>query len=255
VPRYALLLAYDGTGFAGWWRQPDQRTVAGELDVACARVGEDGAQAVGSSRTDAGVHACGQLAHVDLRRSWQPGRLAAALGRHLPPDVSCLAAAAVAPDWHAVHGVRRKTYRYRIDDGPAPDPFLARTAWRVPGHLDRELLTAAALPVPGKRDWAAFVRRGDHREDTVRRLRSCRWQHRDGALACDITADGFILHLARSLVGGMVAVARGAVGASDWEAALAGTPTEAARQMAPAHGLCLWKIVHGAPPSWIPPSA
>jgi tRNA pseudouridine38-40 synthase len=247
VPRFALLLAYDGTDFAGWWRQDGRRTVAGELDAAFARIGEGDAAAVGSSRTDAGVHAHGQLAHVDLHRAWEPARLALALARHLPPDLSCLGAARVPDAWHAVHGVRRKTYRYLID--PGVDPFLARTAWRVPA-CDPDLLAQAAALVPGRRDWATFVRRGEYRADTTSRVLTCRWRHEGAAMACDLAADGFIYRLARSLVGGMVAVARGSIPLAEWSSALAGTPCGAARQQAPAHGLHLLRIVHRHPPAF-----
>lgn len=250
MPRFALLLAYDGTDFLGWWRQPGGRTVAGELDAAFARLGETAAAPVGASRTDAGVHARGQLAHVDLRRNWRPEGLVTALARHLPSDLACLAAAPVAPDWHAVHGVRRKTYRYLLDAGGVPDPFLARIAWRVPGVLDGDLLHRAARLVPGRRDWAAFVRRGDHRMDTACRVLTCRWHGHGAGLACDIAADGFIYRLARSLVGGMVAVARGGIRMEEWAAALAGSANGAARQQAPAHGLTLLRVVHREAPRW-----
>lgn len=253
MPRYALHLAYDGTAFAGWWRQADRRTVAGELDAACARIGEGGAEAVGSSRTDAGVHALGQLAHVDLRRSWDPARLALALNRHLPADIAVQAAAAVEDGWHAVHGVRRKTYRYRIDVGEVPDPFAARTAWRLSG-LDAQRLAAAAALVPGRRDWAAFVRRGDHRSETLCRVLSCRWRQTGTIASCDIAADGFIYRLARSLVGGMALVGRGGADLADWRRALEGGDAESARQQAPARGLHLLRVVHRAPPRWLRPS-
>ena len=252
MPRYALLIAYDGTDFAGWWRQPGLRTVAGELDQALARIGEEGAEPVGSSRTDAGVHARGQLAHVNLRRSWEPGRLALTLGRQLPPDVACLAAARVDDAWHAVYGVRRNTYRYQIDAGVVADPMLARTAWRVSG-LDEARLLRASIAVPGQRDWAAFVRRGEYRSDTQSRVLSCRWQRRQGILACDLSADGFIYRLVRSLVGGMISVARGSTAMEQWRSALVGTTNGAARQQAPAHGLHLLRIVHRQPPRWVVP--
>lgn len=250
MPRYALLLAYDGSDFAGWWRQPGLRTVAGDLDASFARIGEAGAEPVGSSRTDAGVHARGQCAHVDLRRNWEPGRLVLALGQHLAPDLACLAAARVADDWHAVHGVRRKTYRYRLDVGVVGDPMLARTAWRIPG-LDVNLLQRAALQVPGRRDWTAFVRRGEHRSDTTCRVLACRWRGRVGVLSCDLSADGFIYRLVRSLVGGMVSVARGATPLDIWRRALAGETNGVARQQAPARGLHLLRIVHRQPPRWV----
>ncbi len=250
MPRYALLLAYDGTGFAGWWRQPGLRTVAGELDAACGRIGEPEAEAVGASRTDAGVHALGQLAHLDTRRTWAPERLATALARQLPPDLALRGVAAVAADWHAVHGVRRKTYRYRLDAAAVPDPFAARYAWRQ-GGLDPARLRAAARLVAGRRDWAAFVRRGEHRADTVCRVTACRWLGSGADLRCEITADAFIYRLVRSLVGGMALIGRGAADLDAWQAALDGRPSEAARQQAPAHGLTLLRVVHRAPPRWV----
>lgn len=250
MPRFALLLAWDGTAFAGWWRQPGLRTVAGELDAACARIGEPGAAAIGSSRTDAGVHARGQLAHLDCARAWDPARLGRVLAAQLPPDLACLAVAPVADAWHAVHGVRRKTYRYRLS--AAADPFIdARFAWRPPWPLPSlAALRRATAGVAGERDWSAFARRGDHRDDTSCRIISCRWSRRGHRLACDITADGFIYRLARSLVGGMLAVARGARPAEAWRAALAGAPDAAAVDCAPACGLCLERVVHSQPPDW-----
>ncbi len=253
MPRYALRLAYDGTDFAGWWRQPGRRTVAGELDAALARIGEAGAEPVGASRTDAGVHALGQLAHCDLRRAWQPDRLMTVLDHQLPPDLAVVAAARVDDGWHAVHGVRRKTYRYVIEAGAVRDPFRARTAWTLAG-LDPARLVAAAQLVPGRRDWSAFVRRGEHRAATVCQITACRWHGRDGRLACDLTADAFIYRLVRSLVGGMVLVGRGACTLAAWRAVLDGTPGEAARQQAPARGLSLLRVVHRTPPAWVTPS-
>jgi tRNA pseudouridine38-40 synthase len=250
MPRYALLLAWDGTDFAGWWRQPGRRTVAGELDAAFARLGLPGVEAVGASRTDAGVHAEGQLAHADLPRAHDPARLRDLLDRQLPPDLVLRGVAAVAPDWHAVHGVRRKTYRYRIDLAQPRDPFARRCAWRPPWPLDPALLAAAAAEVPGRRTWSAFVRRGEHRADTVCRVLSCRWRPVAGGLACDLAADAFIYRLARSLIGGMALVGRGGCSLGDWRTVLAGTAGEAARQQAPAHGLSLLRVVHRAPPAW-----
>ena len=251
VPRYAFLLAYDGADFAGWWRQPGRRTVGAELDAAFTRLGEPGGAPVGASRTDAGVHALGQLAHVDLSRAWDPPDLVRRLGHHLPPDLVCRAAAAVPDDWHAVFGVRRKTYRYRLALD-RQDPFAFRTAWLMPKGLDAAALHACGALAPGRRDWAAFVRRGDRRTDTDCRVLACRWRTAGPVWHCDLTADGFIYHLARSLVGGMVLAARGGTTVADWSAALAGTVTPAATQLAPAAGLHLLRVVHRQPPRWAP---
>ncbi len=249
--RVALLLVYDGTDFAGWWRQPGLRTVAGELDAACMRLGEPGAAAVGCSRTDAGVHARGQVAHLDLHRPWEPMRFAHTLAAQLPSDVSLRAVAHVADDWHAVHDAVAKTYHYRLDAGAIPDPFARRYAWRPPFTLRLEALQAAAAPIAGKRDWRGFVRRGDAREDLVRHLTAVTW-HADGdQWIATVNGRGFAYRLVRSLVGAMVAVAQGHVAMDDLHRSLAGADTPAGHQQAPACGLCLHEVRYAPTPGWL----
>jgi tRNA pseudouridine38-40 synthase len=252
MPRYALRLAYAGTDFAGWWRQPGLRTVAGELDAAFARIGENGAAAVGASRTDAGVHARGQVAHVDCARAWPAAALARALAHQLPPDLVCRGVAAVAPDWHAVHAASGKTYRYRLHVAPHADPFLAaRIAWRLPFPCACAALNAAALQLRGELDLRAFARRGEHREDLRTVLAPVRWHDLAGYRICRVQGTRFAYRLVRSLIGGMVAVAHGTVTHAEWTAALAGSATPAAQQQAPAHGLCLERVHYAVAPAWV----
>ncbi len=251
MPRYALLLAYDGTAFAGWWRQPDVRNVGGVLDAAFARLGEPTAAAIGASRTDAGVHARGQVAHVDCARMWTPAELARALARHLPPDVACQGIAEVEPEWHAVHDARGKTYRYRLDVGAAAEPFLApRISWRPPFLVDLPALRAAATPLRGDLDLCAFARRGEHRKDLRTQLATVDWYVRGRFLICRIRGSRFGYRLVRSLVGGMVATATGTVTTAQWLSAIAGNVTPAAQQQAPACGLCLERVHYAVPPRW-----
>ena len=244
MPRFALLIAYDGSDFAGWWRQPGLRTVAGELDAALARIGEGAAAPVGASRTDAGVHARGQVAHVDLARSWESSALHRALAGQLPADCTVRMATPVADAWHAVHDASGKTYTYTIDNGALGDPFRTRHAWRTPFRLDLTALNGLAALIPGRRDWCAFARRGDHREseDFVRTITAVGW-HADGdLLICTVTGEGFVYRLVRSLVGALVATAHGGCSRADFDAALAGQESPAGAQQAPAHGLCLKRV-------------
>lgn len=257
MPRYALLIAYDGTDFAGWWRQAEGRSVGAVMDAAFARLGEPSACAVGASRTDAGVHARGQVAHVDCSRTWEVAELARALARQLPPDVVCRAVATVASDWHAVHAAHSKTYRYRLDVGAtfphlfAPDPFLApRISWRLPFSIALDALQRAAQPVHGELDLSAFLRRGDHREDLRTQLAQIRWYDRGRYRLCTVRGSRFGYRLVRSLVGGMVATASGTVTLAQWVAALHGTVNPAAQQQAPATGLCLERVHYLEPPRW-----
>jgi len=255
VPRYALRLAYDGSGFSGWWRQPGRRSVAGDLDAACARLGEPAAAAVGASRTDAGVHARGQVAHLDLLRPRSPADLWRGLNAQLPADIACAAVAAVAPDWHACHRATGKTYRYCIDNGACADPFTAKTTWRPPFRLDLAALQAAAAVIPGRRDWRGFIRRGEHRDNLERTIDTVTWHAEATHLVATVGGDGFTYHLVRSLVGAMVAVATGTCHAGDLARALAGEDTPAGKQQAPARGLCLMQVRYAPEPEWTTGSA
>ncbi len=256
MPSYALLLAYDGTAFAGWWRQPGRRTVAAELDAACRRIGEGSACALGASRTDAGVHARGQVARLDLARPWRPAALLHALARQLPADLSCRSVAAVAPGWHPCHDAIAKTYLYRIDNAAIADPFAARFAWRTPFRLDLAGVQAAAASIPGRRDWGGFVRRGESRAGAgalVRTISTVAWHGAAGELACTVTGDAFTYRLVRSLVGAMVAVAHGGCSPAELTRALAGGASPAGRQQAPACGLCLERVSYERTLDWLAP--
>ena len=251
MSRFAVLLAYDGTAFAGWWRQPDRRSVGGELDAAFARIGEPQAEAIGASRTDAGVHARGQVAHVDCVRTWSSGELRRALTKHLPIDVICRGVARVDNDWHAVHLASGKTYRYRLDMGAEPEPFLApRISWRLPFPIDLSALQDAALILPGTHDMQAFARRGDQREDLTTHLNAVRWYDADRYRICQVRGTRFTYRLVRSLVGGMVAVAHDTTSHHAWRRALAGEVNAAAQQQAPACGLSLERVHYSVPPQW-----
>jgi tRNA pseudouridine38-40 synthase len=256
VPVFALRLAYDGGGFSGWARQAGKRTVAGEVDAACARLdpgpGTEAARCGGASRTDAGVHARGQVARVELARAWAPKDLARALGRHLPEDITCMAAAAVADEWDPVANAG-KVYRYRIHNGPLNDPFQRQWVWRPPFRLDLADLQEAAAGVAGRRDWRAFARRGETRTASVRTIHACLWEAEGVELVCTVVGEGFTYRLVRSLVGAMVAVAHGSCTPEAFAQALAGKASPAGTQQAPARGLCLEQVLFasGHEPEWV----
>ncbi|MBA3710618.1 MAG: tRNA pseudouridine(38-40) synthase TruA, partial [Planctomycetes bacterium] len=198
----------------------------------------------------AGVHARGQVAHVVTTRAWKPQHLQRALAPHLPADLSCFGVAAVAPDWHAVHQALGKTYSYWIDNGAVADPFARRTAWRTPFRLQLGDLQEVAAMIPGRRDWRAFARRGDEREDTVREVTSVAWRAEGDFMVCAIDGAGFIYRQVRSLVGAMVAVANASCTREDLSLALSGEPTAASAQQAPARGLCLEAVRYEPEPAW-----
>lgn len=226
-----LSLAYDGRDLRGCPVVAGRRTVGGELQAALARLGV--AEAVELvSRTDAGVHARGQVGVVasETRPAswWVRG-----LDRHLPADLRCQGAAVV----DAMPRVVAKTYAYTLDLAPHGDPFAAHRAWRVP--VDPDVVSGLVWRLEGTRDLRAFRRRGETRVDLVRTVHRAEVVREGHRLVIRLTGDGFVYRAVRSLVGAVVAVARGTCAEADLERALAGEVTAAARQQAPARGLCL----------------
>lgn len=233
--RILLRLAYDGTDFCGCGPLPGVRTVIGTLCEALARVDLEPVSAEALSRTDAGVHARGNLAHVVLPRERPPVRILGALDRHLPADLRAVDLMVVSEP--PVAGP--KTYTYRLDLSPHGDPFLARTAWRLPGSVAADVLPALAAACVGPLDFTPFRRSGETRNDLVRTIHDARWDLDECVATLTITGSGFPYRGVRSLVGAMVLVARGSASQDDFLAALAGSAGPVTRQTAPAHGLCL----------------
>ena len=231
-----LRLAYDGQGFVGAAYQPTGRTVSGELLGALARLGEGAARVDVASRTDAGVHAQGQVAAVEGLVRLDAQRLVRGLRQQLPPDLVVVA--------FAEGGLTAgpKTYVYRLDLSEWPDPWARHTHWAPPSGVQVERLAAAWEAMPGSRDWGAFVRRGERRTDLVRTLHEARVEVAGPRVALWVRGEGFPYRLVRSLVGGAVEVARGIAPWEAWLAALAGAPSPVSAQQAPAHGLCLAHI-------------
>lgn len=230
-----LRIAYDGTHFAGCPALPGQRTICSALEQALARVQAPPTALETLSRTDAGVHARGNVAVVELPRVFSPTELLAILARHLPEDLRCIAVA-TAPD--RVH-VLGKTYAYTLDVSAWGDPLRARTAHRVPRPPELGRLARLSERLAGTHDFTAFRRGGETRHDLRRTLSRAQWVSGEGTLTFEVEGQGFTYRLVRSLVGGMIAVAIGACSEQDWHDALDGHPTHASRQTAPARGLCL----------------
>jgi tRNA pseudouridine38-40 synthase len=251
MSRYALLLAYDGGGFAGWARQIGLRTAAAECDAAFLRLGEPDARIEAASRLDAGVHACGQVAHVDCARAWPTGELARALDHQLAADIACLGAARVADDWDASLAAQGKAYRYRLDIGAQRDPLRHRSHWRPSLPLDRFLLESAAAEIESTTDFTAFARAGDHRTEFTTRLQRIRWQIDDDEAVVTVVGDRFAYRLVRGLVGAMVGVAAGTWPIDDLRRACRGQTGDVSRQVAPPQGLYLEAVDYDPQPEWI----
>lgn len=254
--RCRLVLAYDGTDFHGFAEQPEVRTVAGVLGHALEKVLRRRVELSCAGRTDAGVHAWGQVVSFDAPPGLDPDRLAAALTSMLGPEIVVRDAALASPSFDARRSASGRRYRYSIVNRPAPDPFRARFAWWVPEPLDRARLRLAADPFVGEHDFAAFCRRGPEGSTSVRRVLHSTWRDLDdGLLVYEIEAAAFCWQMVRSIVGTLVEVGRGRRRAGDLAAILRTRDRVAAGPVAPPHGLCLWEVSYGIDASGEPSPA
>ncbi len=249
--RYCLTIAYDGTDFAGWQTQSPQvhvRTVQGVLTTALSRLNRQQPVVVhGAGRTDAGVHALGQVASFDLGEPWKPEQLRQTLNRMLPADVRILAARVAPRTFHARRGAVSKLYRYTLDIGPLQWPLRRRFAAHLPQRLDEAAVVAAAAVFLGRHDFAALAAAGGSVKTTVRTV--ARSEARVEALAgpagdlrtlvYEVEADGFLRKMVRNLVGGLMAVGSGKLSAGHLGALLAERNRRLWPAPAPACGLTL----------------
>ena len=248
--RVRMTVAYDGTGFRGFAANPGVRTVAGELSAALAKVLGHGVDLTCAGRTDAGVHAWGQVVHFDTGDTPDAAALQRSLNRMLAPAVVVRAVGAASPGFDARRSACGRRYRYTVLNRRLPDPFLAATAWHVDDPLDVRSMELACDPLIGEHDWSSFCRRppadvGGAPPSLVRVVRDARWlELGDGVLRFDIEASAFCHQMVRSLVGTLVAVGRGRLRAGDMTAIVRARDRARAAEPAPPHGLCLWEVLY-----------
>ena len=241
--RLKLVVAYDGTGFHGFALQPDVRTVAGVLGKALEKVLRHEPEMSCAGRTDAGVHAWGQVVSLPCDPGVDPWRLQKALNGMLAPEVVVRSCDVVPGSFDARHSASWRAYRYTIVNRPVPDPFLARFAWWVPTPLVRPALQLGADPFVGEHDFAAFCRSGPPGSATVRRVLESRWVDLgDGILRYDIRATAFCWQMVRSIVGTLVDIGSGTRRAGEVMGMLRARDRAAAGTVAPPQGLCLWEV-------------
>jgi len=202
--RLKLTLEYDGIGFHGWAAQPGLRTVESEVRDALAKVFPSWAALAVAGRTDTGVHATGQVASVEVDGGPPPERAAGALNAELPDDVSVVAAEAAPPGFHARHDARARSYRYRIWRRRTPSPFELGRSWWLPRPFDDEKLADAAHAILGEHDFRAFTPTETQHRAFTRTVTSATWHRRGNILELELTADSFLRHMVRTLVGTMV---------------------------------------------------
>jgi tRNA pseudouridine38-40 synthase len=242
-----LLLAYDGSGFAGWQIQPDSATVQGTLASAIERITGEKVLPQGSGRTDAGVHALGQVATFMTASPIPAENLVIALNDVLPAAIRVLEAAEMPPEFHARKSARAKTYRYRIYRGAICPPFLARYVWHYPYPLDEAMICQGASAFVGEHDFTSFAavdpERGQKAEvSNVRNIFCSAWDRLGDEFVYTVRANGFLHHMVRNLVGTFLLVGKGTLQLSDMRRILEARSRSAAGATAPASGLYLVSV-------------
>ena len=245
---YRLLIQYDGTDFHGWQVQADLRTVQGELTRVLSLL--DGREATihGSGRTDAGVHAEGQVANAQLEREISPEKLRNAINGNLAGDLRVLHVAVVPDDFHARYSATGKTYAYLVVNGSVISPFWLRYAIQESRQLDLDRMRHCAERFLGKHDWTAFSAAQSEAESRVRTIKQLDVSRRyDLRRRCElieftISADGFLRYMVRSIVGTLLAVGRGEIDQKTVERAIREGDRSLAGPTAPAHGLTLVRV-------------
>ena len=240
-----LTLAYDGTDYVGWQRQTNGLSVQQVLEEAFAPLLEPGMPmpAIASAgRTDAGVHALGQVASLRADLDLAVDAIWRALNVRLPTNIRVLDVAEMPPGFHARFDARGKAYRYRIATGPLVSPFDRWFVWHVPQRCDIEAMRQAAAVLLGRHDFASFQARGAATIDTIRTIRQLTIERAEGSLFVDVEGDGFLRHMVRTIVGSLVDVGSGTHAPGWMGDVLRARNRQAAGQTAPAAGLTLVSV-------------
>jgi len=243
MPRYALLIEYDGAPFVGWQRQANGPSVQQALEEAVQRLTGERVTVQGAGRTDAGVHAMGQVAHVDLAKEWPAHKLRAGLNFHLKSQpVVVRAAAAVAEDFHARFSAEKRHYLYRILNRPAPPALDAGRVWHVPVALDAAIMHEAAQALVGRHDFTTFRASQCQAESPVKTLDAISVTRAGEEVHIRCSARSFLHNQVRSIAGSLKLVGEGKWTAGDLRAALEACERAACGPVAPPEGLYLVRV-------------
>jgi tRNA pseudouridine38-40 synthase len=243
--RIKCKLAYDGTNYAGYQVQPNKRTVQGEIEAALAKLHKgQNVRVNASGRTDAGVHAKGQVIHFDTPLSLPEEKWPMALNSSLPNDIVILKAERSSPDFHARYDAVRKEYRYFLQLSKQRDPFLRKYAYQFPYPLDVSMIEEASFQLIGSHDFTSFCSAKTEVEDRVRTLKTLELFEENGLLVFRFVGNGFLYNMVRILVGTLLEVGRGERDPASIKEILNKKDRRFAGKTAPGHGLYLWEVYY-----------
>jgi len=248
-----LTLAYDGTNYAGWQRQASAPSIQQMVEEALAPLAGALTTVVGAGRTDAGVHAAGQVASANVEADYPASTIQRAMNARLPPDIRVVDAVEAPLGFHARFHAAGKTYRYRMATGGFVSPFDRWFVWHAPGRRDVEAMRLAGRQCVGRHDFASFQAAGTLIRGTVRTIHRLEIREEDQELVIEIDGDGFLRHMVRAIVGTLAEVGAGARPAESLRDVLAARDRAAAGDTAPACGLTLMSVRYDDRPDVMEP--
>lgn len=245
MQRYKCIVSYDGTGFAGYQVQPGKRTVQGEIESALKKLHKgEGVKITASGRTDAGVHAKGQVIHFDSSLSIPPERWPQALNSMFGGEIAILSAEKVSPDFHARFDAAGKEYRYVLYLGKHKNPFNRNYAYHYPYPLDIAKMEEAARHLTGTHDFSSFCASNTDVADKVRTITCISFKKEADNLVIRFRGNGFLYNMVRILTGTLIEVGTGGREAADIPGLIGARDRTLAGKTAPAHGLYLWEVFY-----------
>lgn len=250
---FKLLIEYDGSAYHGWQRQKNDASIQGQIESAIHRLTGKHVSLIGSGRTDAGVHARGQVANFHCETRLCADTIRRGLNALLPEDIAILECSIAEETFHARFDAKAKTYRYTVINRSSPVAIGRHYAWHIPQALDAAAMQSAMQHLTGRHDFKAFEGTGSPRAHTVRNLFDAQLHEamESGRLDFLFTADGFLKHMVRNIMGTLVAVGRGKIDPAAVAAIRDAADRSLAGATAPGHGLCLLAVIYAAPVSKI----
>ena len=242
--RIRIIVAYDGTNYVGWQVQPNGISIQAHLERALNELTDERIRVEGSGRTDSGVHARAQVAHFDTGVRMAADKFAIAMNMHLPPDIRVLYSEECDPAFHARFSAKQKQYAYTVQVGTHADVFSRLYSLHLHVTPDFDAMQQAASAVIGTHDFAAFKCSDSEMENTVRTITQSEWTKNGNLWVYSVTGNGFLYNMVRILVGTMLEIGSGKRPVSDMQKALESKDRKQAGATAPAHGLCLMRVVY-----------